>query len=79
MPIQTPTERPSLTTSLEDRYKNQRVGGAYDAKEVKKQPIDFGFQNKTLQDPTGLAPETFSEKALNTSASSGHTTKKYKP
>lgn len=79
MPIQTPTERPSLKTTLEDRYANQRVGGAFDAKEVKVQPIDFGHQNKILQNPTGLAPADFSEKALNTAASSGHTTQKYKP
>lgn len=79
MSIQTPTERPSLTTSLEDRYNNQKVGGAFNAKEVKKQPIDFGFQNKTFQDPTDLAPETFSQKALNIATLSGHTTKKYKP
>jgi hypothetical protein len=79
MPIQTPTERPSLTTTLEERYANQKVGGAFDAKEVRVQPIDFGHQNKTLQNPTGLAPQTFSDKALNTAAASGHTTQKYKP
>jgi hypothetical protein len=76
---QTPTERPSLTMTLEERYANQKVGGAYDAREVKKQPIDFGHQNRTLQNPSGLATETFSDKALNTAASSGHTTQKYKP
>lgn len=32
MPI--PTERPSTTTSLEDRYNSQKCGGAYDAKSV---------------------------------------------
>lgn len=79
MPTQTPTERPSLTITLEERYATQKVGGAYDAKEVKKQPIDFGLQNKTLQNPSGLAASTFSDKALNTAASSGHTTQKYKP
>lgn len=79
MPIQTPTERPSLTTSLEERYVNQKVGGAFNAKEVKKQPIDFGHQNKVLQNPSGLAASTFSDKALDAAASSGHTTQKYKP
>ena len=79
MPIQTPTERPSLEMTLEERYANQRVGGAFDAKEVKKQPIDFGHQNKILQNPSGLATDTFSDKALNTAAAIGHTTQKYKP
>ena len=77
--LQTPTERPSLEMTLEERYANQKVGGAFDAKEVKKQPIDFGHQNKTLQNPSGLAASTFSDKALDTAAASGHTTQKYKP
>ena len=33
-----PTERKSLTTDLESRYKTQRVGSAYDVKKTLKQP-----------------------------------------
>jgi hypothetical protein len=76
---QTPTERSSLTTTLEERYANQKVGGAFDAKEVKKQPIDFGHQNKVFQDPANLAEKDFSQLALGYASLSGHTSRKYKP
>ena len=38
MPSLAPTPRPSLKTSLEQRYKTQKCGGAYDAKSVKSEP-----------------------------------------
>lgn len=79
MPAQTPTERPSLTTTLEERYANQRVGGAYNAKEVKKQPIDFGIQDKFFESPPDFEPGNFNDKALNFADSIGVSTKKYKP
>lgn len=34
----TPTERNSLSTDLETRYKNQKVGSAFDVKKVLKDP-----------------------------------------
>lgn len=79
MPQQTPTERPSLQVTLEERYATQRAGGAFDAKEVKQQPIDFGLQNTQFENPAGLAPATFSDKALDYAKSIGVSTKKYKP
>lgn len=81
MPAQTPTERPSISTTLADRYATQRVGGAYDAKEVKKQPIDFGLQDTLFetQSPTPLAPDNFNAKALDFAKSLGVSVQKYKP
>jgi len=43
MPI--PVERPSITTNLETRYKNQRAGGAFDAKLIPNALVD-GFSNE---------------------------------
>jgi len=43
MPI--PTDRPSLNTDLETRYKTQHAGGAFDAKGP--QPDVLGIQEKT--------------------------------
>jgi hypothetical protein len=34
----TPSQRPSLSTDLETRYENQRVGSAFDIKDVLKNP-----------------------------------------
>jgi hypothetical protein len=79
MPAQTPTERPSLQTSLEQRYATQKVGGAYDAKQVKTQPIDFGLQDKQFEDPAVLAPDNFNAKALDYAKSIGVSVKRYKP
>lgn len=36
----TPSTRPSLTTDLEARYRNQRVGSAFDVKKTLKGPGD---------------------------------------
>jgi hypothetical protein len=79
MPEQTPTLRPSLQTTLEQRYSTQRAGGAFDAKNVRNQPIDFGLQNKQWEDPTGFSPERFSDSALDYAASIGVSVDKYKP
>ena len=79
MPAQTPINRESLTTTLEQRYANQNVGGAFNAKEVVNQPIDFGQQDKTFESPSGFAADNFNDKALNYVSSMGHSTKKYKP
>jgi len=43
MPI--PIERESITTNLETRYKKQRVGGAYDAKQIPDALVD-DFSNE---------------------------------
>jgi hypothetical protein len=81
MPAQTPTERPSIATTLADRYATQKVGGAYDAKEVKNQPIDFGLQDTLFetQSPTSLSPDNFNDNALDFAKSIGVSVKKYKP
>ncbi len=34
----TPSERPSLSTDLESRYRNQRAGSAFDVKTILKSP-----------------------------------------
>ena len=34
----TPSQRPSLETDLESRYRNQRVGSAFSVKELLKEP-----------------------------------------
>ena len=43
--------RPSTQTDLASRYASQTVGGAYNAKEVKNQPIDFGLQETLWTSP----------------------------
>ena len=40
----TPVERKSLTTSLEDRYKTQKVGGAFNAKVANTNNMMLGLQ-----------------------------------
>lgn len=40
-----PIERDSLTTNLETRYKTQRAGGAYNAKQVPNALVD-DFSNE---------------------------------
>jgi hypothetical protein len=79
MPAQTPTERPSLKLSLEERYASQQTGGAFNAKNVKEQPIDFGLQDKTFESPSNFSNDNFNPKALNFATSLGHTSTKYKP
>ncbi len=79
MPAQTPIDRTSLTMTLEERYASQRAGGAYDAKNVRNQPIDFGQQDKTFQTDKFDPTDDFNEKALNFSDSIGVSRKKYKP
>ena len=49
MPAQTSIERDSLETTLEGRYKTQRVGGAFDAK--KATPDIFGLLEKDWTKP----------------------------
>lgn len=79
MPAQIPTDRESLTITLEQRYASQKCGGAFDARNVKEQPIDFGHQDRTFQ-TEGFGPtDDFNEKALNIVKSMGHSNKKYKP
>jgi hypothetical protein len=79
MPAQTPIDRVSTRISLEDRYATQKAGGAFNAKDVRNQPGDFGLQNQLFQDPTGFADKTYSQLAFDFAAKSGHTTEKYKP
>jgi hypothetical protein len=78
MPAMTPTPRPSLTTDLASRYVSQHVGGAYDAKKVKTQPIDFGILDSTYEAPNNFGSDNFNEKALNFSDSLGVDKRKYK-
>ena len=40
----TPTDRPSLKTSLSQRYAGQRAGGAFDAKNIPTQPGQRGAE-----------------------------------
>jgi len=57
MPI--PTERPSLTNCLTERYGSQRAGGAFDAKNISTQPgtrgaaggLGFGIQETQFTIP----------------------------
>ena len=78
MPAQIPTERPSLQTSLVERYASQACGGAFNAKDVQNQPIDFGLLDKTFETPSDMKGE-FNEKALNFVDTTGWNNKKYKP
>lgn len=91
MPDQTPIERTSLTTTLEQRYANQHVGGAFDATSV----LIEGYSSLTLGGNPSLLSATytpagfklqqppmqteFKESSLNTAAKSGHSSQKYKP
>jgi len=56
MPI--PTERPSIKTDLASRYATQPAGGAFNAKEVKEQPIDFGLNEKKYETDAGWPEQT---------------------
>ena len=40
----TPTDRPSLKTSLSSRYSGQSIGGAFDAKYIPTQPGQRGAE-----------------------------------
>lgn len=95
MPAQTPTQRPSLQISLEERYNTQKAGGAYDAKSIETAQ----GQRMPIYAPDGISPslierqwtvpnflvkesfgtEEFNDRALNMAASSGVSTKRYKP
>jgi len=79
MPSQTPVNRESIQTTLEDRYATQKVGGAFNAKEVKNQPIDFGHQDKIFESPANFSADNFNDKALNFVNTLGWNNKKYKP
>lgn len=95
MPAQTPIERVSLKTNLEDRYNSQRCGGAYEAKSIKtghgeRMPIyDATGVNPSLIErqwtyPDFLIKQTVSDeeykhKSLNIVNSMGFSNKKYKP
>lgn len=80
MPAQTPIDRQSLGTTLEERYATQHVGGAYDARQAgPEQPIDFGQQDKVFESPSTFKTDNFNTKALNFADSLGLDTRKYKP
>ena len=78
MAAQTPIDRQSLNTDLASRYETQRVGGAFNAKEVKEQPIDFGYQDKQFESPPTFLSDNFNEKALNYSDYLGVSRQRYK-
>ena len=74
MPI--PTERKSLDTNLEERYKDQRTGGAYDAKQAGK-VFEDNMNNEFADGFTkGGANTNFPKK--DSSLVQGLSTKKYK-
>ncbi len=53
----TPIARPSLTTPLATRYTTQRVGGAYDARNIIENGTDAlfaSFQSATFQNNNGF-------------------------
>lgn len=50
--------RQSLSTDLENRYKTQSAGGAFNAKEVKQQPVDFGINEKKFETNSGWPEST---------------------
>ena len=55
MPI--PVERTSLTTDLASRYGNQRVGGAFDAKNIIESGVDSiaaSYQGAQFQKANGF-------------------------
>ena len=78
MPAQIPIDRVSTRISLEARYATQKAGGAFNAKDVKNQPGDFGLQDRTFETPSDING-TFNEKALNFLDTTGFNNKKYKP
>jgi hypothetical protein len=78
----TPIERTSLKKTLEDRYKTDKAGGAFDAKKASTNTMIQGVQSpygytqlsKTLTIEPGFTTgmntsrlENFTDKALNTS------------
>lgn len=53
----TPITRPSLTTDLASRYASQRVGGAFDARDIIEAGTDAlfaSFQGATFQNTNGF-------------------------
>jgi hypothetical protein len=91
MSAQIPTERPSLTKTLEQRYATQHAGGAFNAVNISKtghasltiagnsslQSATYTPSGFKLQQP--IMVTEFKDSALNTAAKNGHTNKKYKP
>ena len=87
----TPTERPSLTKTLEQRYEEQKSGGAFDAKNITTdghasldKAGNSSFQSAQYT-PSGFKTRMqtmvteLKETALNWIATQGHTTRRYKP
>lgn len=79
----TPTERPSISTNLEARYKNQATGGAYDAKTIGKwgshAPIENSLQSQ-FWTPGGFKVFKTATEFNNVGGSiylKGHATNKY--
>ena len=92
MPAQTSIERDSLETTLEGRYKTQRVGGAFDAKDIETSGKHSSLSkagNSSYQSsewtPSGFKTKMafllteFKAKALNFVDSQVLSNRKYKP
>lgn len=70
------TERKSLVTTLEDRYKNGTTGGAFDAKKAGKEHSD-SFDN-TFSDGFTRAGSNTNLPKKESMFLKGHSTEKYK-
>lgn len=56
----TPIARPSLTTDLATRYATQKVGGAFDARDIVESGVDSlfaSYQGATFQNANGFLTE----------------------
>jgi hypothetical protein len=65
----TPTSRPSLTTTLDQRYAKQHAGGAFEVKTVLGQPgnepaIGTTIDAKSSQGQTNQSPNGFLVKSI---------------
>lgn len=79
----TPTERPSIDTNLEQRYTNQHVGSAYDAKSIRNwgshAPLENSSQSRRWTKPgfrTNMNSTEFT-KPEGSMYLDGHSNKKY--
>jgi len=56
----TPIQRPSITTDLASRYETQKVGGAFDARNIIEKGVDSiaaSYQGATFQTANGFSTE----------------------
>ncbi len=95
MPAQIPIDRVSIKTSLEDRYKNQKCGGAYDVKSIQTVPgsrmpilssdgvgsaiTELKWTNQNFAVKQDLMITEFKDSSLKYIDTTGFSSKKYKP